>query len=353
MDFVALSDPKIRLAFWIGAISILLTIILLIEIIRIRMSLRAKKIRQDHFLQQWQPILIQTIVGETSNLPILEAKDMTDFLMLWLRLHKTLRGEVSANLNALLRQLPVKQHISAMLKSKKTDERLIALTTAGYLGDKDAWDALMAMLDDQDQAISVAAAHALIHIDTDKAIEYVIPMIVRRRDWPINRTALMLLEAGAAFVEAFIVTVEQAEKDNQPYLLRLMRILDVLQLNRPLAFLRHILENSQDAELVTAALKLVRSPSDLDLVRMRVGDANWSVQVQVASIFGRLGASEDVQRLVFLMGAKDWWVRYRAAKSLVNLPFVSKLQIESIKQNMTDAFSLDILAHTLAENIKS
>ena len=353
LDFVALSDPKIRLAFWIGAISVLLTIILLLEIIRIRISLRAKKIRQNRFLLQWQPILIKTIVGEMPNLPTLESYDMTNFLMLWLRFHKTLRGEARANLNFLLRKLPVKQHVRGILKSKKTDERLIALTTVGYLGDKDAWDELLVILDDPEHAISVTAAHSLILIDADEAIKYVIPMIVRRRDWPINRTALMLKEAGGAFVEAFIVTVEQAEKDNQPYLLRLMRILDVLQLNRSLAFLRHILENSQDAELVTAALKLVHSPSDLDLVRLRLGDSNWSVQVQVASILGRLGAKEDIPRLVLLMSAKDWWVRYRAAKSLVQLPFISKLQIESIKQNMTDAFGRDILAHTLAEKVKS
>jgi hypothetical protein len=352
LDFVALSDPKIRLAFWIGAISILLTIILLIEIIRIRINLRAKKVRQNRFLQQWQPILIQTIAGETPNLPTLQPKDMTNFLMLWLRFQKTLHGEARTNLNILFRQLPVKQHISNMLIKGKTDERLIALTAVRYLGDEDAWNQLVIIIDDPEHAISVTAAHALIGIDADKAIQYVMPKIISRRDWPVNRTALMLNEAGSNFLEAFIVTVEQAEKDNQPYLLRLMRILDVLQLHRPLAFLRHILENSQDAELVTAALKLVRSPSDLDLVRMRVGDANWSVQVQVAAILGRLGTSEDIPRLVFLISAKDWWVRYRAAKSLVQLPFVSNLQLELIKQNMTDAFGRDILAHALAENIK-
>jgi hypothetical protein len=96
----------------------------------------------------------------------------------------------------------------------------------------------------------------------------------------------------------------------------------------------------------------VRSPDDLDLVRMRVGDASWSVQVQVASILGRLGGKEDIPRLVSLISAKDWWVRYRAAKSLVQLPFVSNLQLESIKHSMADAVGRDILAHTSAENVK-
>jgi hypothetical protein len=60
-----------------------------------------------------------------------------------------------------------------------------------------------------------------------------------------------------------------------------------------------------------------------------------------------------VPRLVLLISAKDWWVRYRAAKSLVQLPFVSKPQIEFIKQSIPDSFGRDILEHTLAENIKS
>lgn len=178
-------------------------------------------------------------------------------------------------------------------------------------------------------------------------------MIIQRRDWTVDRTAVMLKEASPKFVEAFVDAVELAEIKNKPYLLRLMRILDVLDLDRPLSFLRHMLENSNNPELVTSALKLVRTSGDLDLVRNRIEDPNWTVQVQVANVLGRLGDRDDVARLVSLMYSKEWWVRYRAAKSLIQLPFINFQEIELIKQNLTDTFSRDILSQALAEQVES
>lgn len=352
-----LSDPKVRLAFWIGAISILLTIVLLVEIIRIRMDFHAQKLRRNRFLLEWQPVLLTAVTGEEATLPTLHAKDMRDFLMLWLRMQKTLRGSARIHLNKLFQrvsvnQVSLKQRLINMLKSKKTDERLIALSVLGLLGDIEASDDIIHTLNDPEPAISVSAAHALLRIDEGLAILHVIPMIVLRRDWPIDPIGLMLKEASPKFVEAFLVTIEQAEADGRPYLLRLMRILEVLQLKRPIMFLRHILKSSTNPELVTSALKLVQSTGDLDLVRARINDVSWSVQVQVAAVLGRLGVREDVPRLVAMMNAKDWWVRYRAAKSLVQLPFLSHAEVESIKQDISDAYGRDILSHVLAEQEK-
>ncbi|NOS97626.1 MAG: HEAT repeat domain-containing protein [Methylotenera sp.] len=353
MVFATLSDPKTRLAFWIGAIALILTIVLLVEIIRIRMVLYAKKVRKNRFIHLWQPVLIKTIAGETPKLPTLHARDIVELLLLWLRFQNTLRGDSRLHLNRLLTQLLIKPTLLKMLTGSKTDERLIALATVGFLGTKEARADLVVALNDPQPAISVLAAHALLSINDSDSISHVIPMMVGRRDWPIDRTAIMLKDASPKFVEAFLVEVEQAAIDNQPYLLRLLRILDVLQLSRPLEFLRHILENSNNPELVTSTLKLVRLNSDLDLVRNRLNDENWAVQVQVAAVLGRLGVSEDVPRLVSLMSSKDWWVRYRAAKSLVQLPFINHAKIEVIKQNMNDAFGYDILLHAIAEQAES
>lgn len=353
MVFATLSDPKIRLAFWIGAIAVILTIALLIEIIRIRMVLHARKVRRNQFIAQWQPVLIKTISGEMVTPPTLHAADRVEFLLLWLRFQKTVRGDSRNHLNALLTQLSLQTTLSKMLVSNKVDERLIAVTAVGFFGMKAAWANVITALNDPQPAISVIAAHALLRIDDGEAILHVIPMMLNRRDWPVDLTAVMLKQASPAFVEAFVKVVEQAEADNQPYLLRLLPMLDILPFNRPLVFLRHILANSNDPELVTAALKLVRLNSDLDLVRNRLNDENWSVQVQVAAVLGRLGVSEDVPRLVTLMSAKDWWVRYRAATSLVQLPFINHATIELIKQNMHDAFAQDILSHALAEQVES
>lgn len=352
MEFATLSDPKTRFALWVCAISILLTVILLVEIIRIRIAYYQNKINRDRFIKLWQPVMLKTIAGEETPLPILEAKDRRDFLLLWLRLQKTIRGVGSEHLKRVLIQSAVMPELLRMLRHNKTDERLIALSVIGFLGDKSVSNDLVAALKDPQAAVSVTAAHALMRVDDELARLHVIPMIIQRRDWSVGPVAVLLKEASKEFVEAFLLIVEKAEIEDQPYLLRLMRILEVLHLNRPLMFLRRILEYSSDSELVTSALKLVQSTQDLDLVRKRINDASWAVQVQAAIVLGRLGDKEDVPSLVSLMSAKDWWVRYRAALALVQLPFVTPEQIGFIKQNLSDAYGRDILSHVLAEQVK-
>ncbi|OIQ90436.1 HEAT repeat protein [mine drainage metagenome] len=353
LDFVTLSDPKVRLAFWIGAISVVLTVILTVEIILMRMALTAKKSRKRRLINLWEPILIRSIVDEEQCLPTLHSEDVVDVLLIWLRFQKIVRGKARSQLKHLLIKLSVKNDVINMMQGKKTDERLIAITVTGLLGFREVWGELVTTLNDPLPAVSVTAAQALLHIDDKLASLHVIPMIINRRDWAIDRVAMMFRDASQDFVEAFVLTVEKAELESQPYLLRLMRILDVLQLDRSLTFLRHILEKSDNSELVTATLKLVRSTNDIDLVRQRINDQNWSVQVQAAIVLGRLGTREDVPVLVSLMSSKDWWVRYRAAKSLTQLPFVSSMEIESIRHGLTDTFARDILSQVLAEEVIS
>jgi HEAT repeats len=353
LGFATLSDPKTRFALWVCAIAIILTIVLLIEIIRIRLVFHRNKMSRERFMDLWQPVMLKTVAGEDTPLPPLETKNMRDFILLWLRLQKTIRGEGGEHLNRILRQISVMPYVLKMLRGNKTDERLIAFSVIGFLGDKSVSSDLIAALKDPQANLSVTAAHALVRVDDVLAKSHVIPMIVKRRDWPVGAVAVMLKDASAEFVETFLEAVEKAEIENQPYLLRLMRILEALHLNRPLKFLRHILENSAEPELVTSALKLVQSTSDLDLVRKRTKDANWAVQVQAAIVLGRFGVKEDVPLLVSLMSANDWWVRYRAAIALVQQPFMNGAEIELIKQNMQDAYGSDILSHVLAEQSKS
>lgn len=353
MDFVTLSDPKVRLAFWIGAVSVVLIIILMIEIILMRMVLQAKKYRRRQLISLWEPIMIKTIVGEDPLLPTLYSADVLNIILIWLRFQNTVRGKARTHMKDMLIKLAVKGHVVKMLQGKKTDERLVAITVAGLLGFKEVWSDLISLLNDPLPAISVTAAQALLHCDNELAAPQVISMIIHRRDWTIDHVALMLKDARLNFVEAFVLTVEKAELENQPYLPRLLRIMDVVQLHRSLPFLRHILEKNDNPELVTATLKLVRSPNDVDLVRRLINDQNWSVQVQAAIALGRLGTREDLPVLVSLMNAKDWWVRYRAAKALTQFPFVSAMELESIKQGLNDTFARDILSQVLAEELVS
>lgn len=345
-----LFDDSVRLAFWIGALSTLATLMLLAGIVWMRVLLLAQRHHRDTFVRQWQPVLIAAVSGDPVPLPELHPSDVNNFLMLWVRMQKTVRGQGSERLKTLLMQLGLEDRILQVLQRGRRDERLLCITAAGYLCSARALPHLERLLQHPLAAISITAANALIRVDVHRAAELVIPLMVQHRDWTVDRAAVMLQDAEAAFVEAFIAQVTRDEERSQPQVLRFMRILAAVHLNRSLPFVRHILQASDQPELVATALTLVRLPADLDLVRARANDTRWFVQVQALTVLGRMGEAQDVPLLAAHLGSRHWWVRYRAAKSLLQLPFLSRDAFEALRAQQSDPFARDILTQALAEH---
>jgi HEAT repeat protein len=71
--------------------------------------------------------------------------------------------------------------------------------------------------------------------------------------------------------------------------------------------------------------------------------------VQAASALGRIGADEDRALLIKMTGDSNWWVRYRAAQALANMPSVGISELKALAQNATDRFAANILAQVIAE----
>ncbi|MNN48196.1 hypothetical protein D3C81_1626630 [compost metagenome] len=66
-------------------------------------------------------------------------------------------------------------------------------------------------------------------------------------------------------------------------------------------------------------------------------------------MLGRIGEHPDVNRLIPLLADAEWWVRYRAAQSLVGIPFLSMAEIELLRNNLSDRFARDMLGQAIAE----
>jgi HEAT repeat protein len=71
--------------------------------------------------------------------------------------------------------------------------------------------------------------------------------------------------------------------------------------------------------------------------------------VLAAKALGRIGDASDVDRLVGLLGDREWWVRYRAAQAIVELPSLGRAQLDALQAALTDRFAADILAQVMAE----
>jgi HEAT repeat protein len=71
--------------------------------------------------------------------------------------------------------------------------------------------------------------------------------------------------------------------------------------------------------------------------------------VQAAKALGRIGGRADVERLVALLADREWWVRYRAAQALVELPWLKRADLDALRASLEDRFAADMLAQVMAE----
>ena len=353
LDYVALSDPSVIAAFWIGAVSIVLTLLLFVQVLWMRVTLISSEKNRDRFQKVWQPVFVRRISGENIKLPPLSPSDEIDFLHLWAHYHETLRGDIKSTLNKMLIDSKLDQSLISMLKKNSLDEQLISATCLGFLKSKSAWDDLNQLLNDASPVLTITIARSLVMIDPERARDKIIDLIINHRDWSATKLAVILKESDPIFLDAFFQHVTRDVDEMQPYLPRLLRLVDAIHPNYPLPFVRKLLSSTDNPELVSAGLRLVNDPSEMDLVRQRVHDTHWSVQVQVAAILGRLGTREDIPALLSLLDSREWWVRYRAGQALAKLPFLSRQNLEDIIANLKDNYARDILRQAIAEKSPS
>jgi HEAT repeat protein len=344
--FGAPSDPILAAAFWTGIAALLLTLLLALQIVRLRISLRARERRRARTLARWRPLLNAAIVGDgPQELPRLLASERLHFIKLWVHLQSSLRGEAGAALNAIARRLGLDVEARAMLGRRARTERLLAALLLGHLGDREAWPQLLRLAGLDDPTLSLTALWALVRIDPQAAAEYLTPLFVEREDWAMSHVAGILQQAGTPVAAVLAGMLPRLHPDRLP---RALRIAEALRVELPAATLAGALADDAVA-VVTAALRIVNTPLLQDQVRALLAHADWQVRVQAAKALGRIGDRGDVDRLVALLADREWWVRYRAAQALAGLPWLKRADLDALHASLEDRYAADMLAQVVAE----
>jgi len=344
--FAAPSDPILATAYWTGIGALVLTLLLGLQIIRLRLLLRARQRRDARALARWRPIFNAVIVGETpAGLPALSKAERPHFIKLWVHLQASLRGDASDALNALARRLGVERDARTMLARGARTERLLATLLLGHLGDRDSWDTLRTLTASPDVTLSLSALWALVRIDPHAAAAYLTPLFIERDDWAMSHVAGILKEASAPVAGVMADLLPTLAPERLP---RALRIAEALRIDLPPAVLADAMASS-DIGLVTGALRIVATPAARDQVRGLLTHADWQVRVLAAKAIGRIGDPSDVARLAALLGDREWWVRYRAAQAIVELPWLGPDDLDALHASLTDRFAADIFAQVIAE----
>jgi hypothetical protein len=333
------------LAFWLGSAALGLSLLLLIQVLLMRVSLKRRERRQERLLALWRPIL-RGVEQAPASLPFLHPDDFAPFAQLWNHFCEVLRGESRQRLNRLGYAVGLDEMALERLAGKVGEAQLLAILTLGHLGAKRAWGPLVELAGQPNRVVSITAARALVLIDADAAMPLVASMIERRDDWPLATVGAILHEAGPQVVTFPLVRVATRAKGSRK--VRLIRLLKYSQGRVAMPVIRVIARSCDDPQIIAACLQLVQDRRDADVARPFLHADDWRVRVQAALAIGRVGGREDQTALVALLHDSQWWVRYRAAQSLLDLPGATRAGLQKVLARQVDPFARDMLSQVLA-----
>lgn len=334
-------------AGWASIVLIVLVALLVVWILILRARNAATHRRSERLREQWQALLANAVYEVPSELPSIDERDVFAFLMLWTHLQESVRDIAREGLNEVARRTGIAEVARRLAHEGDLRERLLGLTALGHLRDTAVWDELLALALDRDPAISMSAAKALFRIDPQRAADMLVPMILTREDWPRALIASMLEEAGPDVTSKPLAdAVAAAAPDRAP---RIIRFLELAHRDVAVPVVRRMIKTSEHPDVVASCLRVFSDPSDLDVVRALLEDPRPPVRLNAAITLGRLGTDDDRALLTRTLADADWWVRYRSAHALAQLPSVDARDLHDLALGHPDRFARDMLTQVIAE----
>lgn len=324
-----------------------LVILLLIQVISYRIY-SDYQIKANKFARQiWHPVLAEMMLSYPENIPILLKKHQHEFLLEWNRFYSMMRGEVRASLQKLSREKRLDLVACRYIDSNNIGNKLLGIVTLGHMQDYSKWNELIDFVHSEHSVLSLTAAQALVDIDSKNAIQFLLPHIIKRKDWPAARVAMLLNSANH---EQLSKTLERAiDKIPAEDIPHILRFLGSSHFDPDVRKLCERLGNSRDSRVIAACIKAAEDAQGLELVRTHANNPEWYIRLHVARALGRLGTKDDINVLIKLMSDPEWWVRYRSAQAIAQMPFTDINNLKELYSQLDDRYARDILQQVISE----
>lgn len=341
------NDLLVRLAWWAGAASFIMTVMMLAGVLAARFFFLARERREKRFLGIWRPLFVRAVVEQPEGPPKLRGAERLQFLNLFNHFQSLVKGGERGRINRLARMAWVRPYALAVLEGETMRNRIIAAYALGYLRLSDAFEPLVKGLDSENTIFSLACALALVRIDPVRGVRAVLPLVRVRGDWPQSSVHIVLMEAGKDAVSpALREAVLSSDEETVPKLIRFLGAADDATAEE---CEKHWVDAGKKEETISACLQFLKSPRYLPWARQMLDHPAWFVRVQAIAALGRIGGREDVPRLKDLLSNKEWWIRYRAAKALSGFPFISEAEYAQMATNQQDRYAREMLERVLIE----
>lgn len=345
------SDGPVRFAAWTMTGVAILVVVLFLYTIGLRWATVIGERRRRRLNEEWRAVLATVLLSEqeahTIKLPVLPRQQRINLLEIWNRTCDTVQGSAADNLRIIGDRIGIVRIAGRLLQRRRLQSQILAVQTLGHMGNEESWDHVAALADSPHMALSITAAAALVDIDAERAIQLLVPMIAKRRDWPRTRVSRMLRSVGSnLFSEPLYRTVRSAEDADRVYLLQFAQLAEYDIVD---ALAAELIRESKNPDVLAAALKLVSGRHDIPRLVALARHETSFVRMQVARLLGRIGQPEHVPVLESLLHDSHWWVRYRAAQAITNLPFLGPNALRTLRERQQDQYARDILEQAYSE----
>lgn len=337
---------------WMVTITIYAFILLLVVwILVLRMLRQNTERRRRNMVDVWRPLLAESLVEVPAILPSIHPRDHVLFLYLWNHLQESIKGDASGQLNDVARRAGMDTVALRLLHTGRLRLQLLAVATLGHLKEASVWDELVRLAHAHNAFLAIEAARAMVRIRPKAAIPLLIPLVSTRSDWSPLKVMALLNEAGADLVATALAQATLSAPP--PIAARLIRLLASLRSPYALPIIRQLMNEQKPAEDVIAASLLLfgecSDPQDLPMVRVYLTHPTWYIRVQAATALGKLGLKEDEARLIGLLEDTYWWVRYRAAEALSNLPSMTEAKMAGLQATLPTIESQEVITPFLTK----
>ena len=337
---------------WMVTITIYAFILLLVVwILVLRMLRQNTERRRRNMLDVWRPLLAESLVEVPAILPSIHPRDHVLFLYLWNYLQESIKGDASGQLNDVARRIGMDTVAMGLLHTGRLRLQLLAVATLGHLQEASVWDKLVRLAHAHNAFLAIEAARAMVRIRPKAAIPLLIPLVSTRSDWSPLKVMALLNEAGADLVATALAQATLSAPP--PIAARLIRLLASLRSPYALPIIRQLMNEQKPAEDVIAASLFLfgecSDPQDLPMVRVYLTHPTWYIRVQAATALGKLGLKEDEAHLIGLLEDTYWWVRYRAAEALSNLPSMTEAKMAGLQATLPTIESQEVITPFLTK----
>jgi len=302
------------------AISLILVFLLALSTVYLRLRNIRKAKRWQRLESEWEPIVLDFLVGERTPEAVrdqIKQKDSLYFLDFLLRFAQRLRGyETDAIAQLAEPYLPA---LVARTKAGDPPRRARAIRTLSLLGLESHPEAVLAALDDPSPLVAMIAARALARKEHPEYAEAILDKLHRFENWSRSYLASMLASIGPEVAPDLRKTLANPGKlpGVRAVAADALRALNDLQAGDQAT---RLLRTETDRDLVAATLRLlaeVGRSEHLEPVRRLCLSPDFVIRAQALRALGTLGGPED--QPLFGAGLEDEtpWVALQAAQGLL------------------------------------